>query len=268
MTTSAPGEAPLDTTPQNAPALTPAQLSEVLTLLPGSDSVELKVTIPEADQRSVVERLGMDVMKAQIRQVAFFDTPDLRLSSHGLVVRARRIQARSGDSVVKLRPVVPAQLTPDVRRTPGFGVEVDALPGGFVCSGRMKARADDRLLHQVFRGAKPLRRVFTRAQRALFDDHAPEGVALDDLTMIGPVNILKLRFTPKGYPRGLVAELWFYPDGSHILELSTKCLPSEAFAAAAETKAYLAGRGVDLSAPQQTKTRTAFSYFASADDAP
>ena len=47
--------------------------------------------------------------------------------------------------------------------------------------------------------------------------------------------------------RKLVAELWLYPDNSMILELSTKCAPSEAFQVAAETRAFLAQHGVDLS---------------------
>ena len=60
----------------------------------------------------------------------------------------------------------------------------------------------------------------------------------------------------------MVAEAWFYPDGSRILELSTKCAPSEAFQVAAETKAYLAGHGVDLTGEQQTKTATALKFFS------
>jgi hypothetical protein len=60
----------------------------------------------------------------------------------------------------------------------------------------------------------------------------------------------------------MVAELWLYPDGERILELSTKCLPSEGFQVAAETRAYLASRGVDLYGEQQTKTRTALEYFS------
>jgi hypothetical protein len=63
----------------------------------------------------------------------------------------------------------------------------------------------------------------------------------------------------------MVAELWFYPDGSQILELSAKCAPAEAFTAAAETKAFLALRGVDLAAPQRTKTRTALDLLASSE---
>ena len=142
---------PIAETP--APSLSGAQLGEILTLLPGSDTVELKVTVPEAGRRSVIERLGMDVMRAEIRQVAYFDTPDLRLNQHGLVVRARRLQRKAGDSVVKLRPVVPSELSDEVRRVPGFGVEVDAMPGGFVCSARLKAKADDATLRQGVRRA-------------------------------------------------------------------------------------------------------------------
>ncbi len=254
---------PIAETP--APSLSGAQLGEILSLLPGSDTVELKVTVPAVRRRSVIERLGMDPMKAELRQIAYFDTADLRLNQQGLVVRARRVQRKAGDSVVKLRPVVPSELAAGVRRLSGFGVEVDAMPGGFVCSGRLRAKASDGVLHKVFSGHKPVRQLFTKQQRALFDDHAPDGVTLDDLEVLGPLNILKLKFEPKGYSRPLVAELWFYPDGSQILELSAKCLTQEAFAAAAETKAFLASRGVDLSAPQQTKTRTALDLLTSVE---
>ncbi|MEQ6903333.1 hypothetical protein [Nocardioides sp. YIM 152588] len=245
-----------------APALTREQLAELLTLLEGSDSVELKVTVPSTERRSTAEHLGMDVMDAEIRQVVFFDTPDLRLNKAGVVVRARRIQHRAGDSVVKLRPVDPAHLAGKLRHAAGFGVEVDALPGGFVCSGRMKAKVEDDLLRKVFAGEKPVHKLFTKHQRALYEEHAPDGLGLDDLAALGPINILKLKFEPEGYPRPLVAELWFYPDGGEILELSTKCAPGDAFAVTAETKEYLLAHGVDLDAPQQTKTRTALAYFA------
>ena len=78
----------------SAPALSGSQLGEILRLLPGSDSVELKVTVPEAGRRRVMERLGMDPMRAELRQVAYFDTPDLVLNRAGLVVRARRVQRK------------------------------------------------------------------------------------------------------------------------------------------------------------------------------
>ena len=56
--------------------------------------------------------------------------------------------------------------------------------------------------------------------------------------------------------------MWLYPDGSRILELSTKCEPGEAFQVAAETRAFLSSKGVDLDTEQQTKTRTALEFFS------
>ena len=56
--------------------------------------------------------------------------------------------------------------------------------------------------------------------------------------------------------------MWLYPDGSRILELSTRCETTEAFQVAAELRAFLAARGIDLSGEQQTKTRKALEYFA------
>jgi len=62
----------------------------------------------------------------------------------------------------------------------------------------------------------------------------------------------------------MVAELWLYPNGTRILELSTKCAPGEAFQVAAETRAFLTSRGIDLDGEQQTKTKTALEFFSSA----
>ena len=127
------------------------------------------------------------------------------LIQHGVIARARHVQPRGDDSVIKLRPVVP-----------------DELPAG---------------------SASP-------------EPDRGGGVIL------GPINLLKLKFSPGDYGRRPVAEPWFYPDGSQILELSTKCALSEAFQAAVETRTFLARQGVDLSGKQQTKTKTALRFFA------
>ncbi|TML93476.1 MAG: adenylate cyclase [Actinobacteria bacterium] len=247
---------------KSSETLSPEQLTELLRLIKGADTVELKLSVADENRRSAVTALGMDPLDAEVRQVVFFDTPDLVLDRHGVVVRARRVQRKADDSVVKLRPVVPENLAPSLRRSPAFGVEVDAMPGGFVCSASMKARLKQGDVRDVLAGRRPIRRLFTKAQRALFTVHGPDGVGLDDLTCLGPINVLKLKFSPRGLERRLVAELWNYPDGSRILELSTKCTPGDAFQAAAELRAFLGGRGVDLAGSQMTKTRTALELFS------
>ena len=171
------------TTPRRV--LTDEQLTEMLTLTKDADSVELKLTVPADEHRAALTALDIDPLEAQIRQVFFFDTPELTLNQSGVVVRARRIQGKGDDSVVKLRPVVPAELAPELRASPAFGVEVDAMPGGFVCSGSMKAALPATHVRDAMKGDRPFRKLFTKEQRAFYAEHAPEGLAIDDLSVLG-----------------------------------------------------------------------------------
>jgi hypothetical protein len=245
-----------------SPRFTDEQQAEFLELAKDSDSVELKLTVPERDHRSTVSALGMDPLEAQIRQVFFFDTPDLTLDKAGVVVRARRVQGKGDDSVVKLRPVVPGELPSELRNSPSFRVEVDALPGGFVCSGALKRPLRATAVRSTLAGDRPLRKLFSKEQRAFYAAHAPEGIGLGDLSVLGPIFVLKGRLEPEELGRRVVAEMWLYPDGSRVLELSTRCETNEAFQVAAEARAFLTKSGVDLSGEQQTKTRKALRYFA------
>jgi hypothetical protein len=246
--------------PTATPTLSDDALVEMLSLMQDSDSVELKLTIPESAQRSTVMALGMDPLDAQVRLIYFFDTPDLALEKSGVVVRARRVR-RGDDSVVKLRPVVPSELADEVRESKFCMVEVDAMPGGHVCSASFKG-VPKTPVHEVIAGSAPVRKLFSKPQRAFFAANAPDGIELDDLSVLGPIFILKLKATPAGYARKMVVELWLYPDGTRILELSTKCTPSEAFQVAAETRAFLAERDIKTTGAQTTKTRKALQFFS------
>jgi hypothetical protein len=148
-----------------APALSDDAVVELLSLIKGADSVELKLTIPDSSQRSSFQALGMDPLGAQVRLVYFFDTPDLTLEGHGVVVRARRVAQKGDDSVVKLRPVVPSDLPSDVRQSRMCMVEVDAMPGGYVCSASLMGLPET-AVQEVAAGAAPLHKLFSKEQRA------------------------------------------------------------------------------------------------------
>lgn len=242
------------------------KLLELLGLLKGADSVELKLTVDVQTQRRALLAMGLDPLDAQIRMVHFFDTPDLALEQAGVVVRARRTQGKPDDTVVKLRPVVPDTLSPRLRKLPDFNVEVDAMETGFVCSGSMKGLARRPCAPALAEGT-PLRKLFTKEQRSFYDDHAPEGIGLDDLRLLGPIFVLKLKGMAEGFPRKLVGEMWLYPDGSRIVELSTKCTPPEAFQVAAELRGWLAEREIAPARGATTKTRKALSFFSRTLDA-
>jgi hypothetical protein len=158
--------------------------------------------------------------------------------------------------------VVPDELPDDLRRSGSVGVEVDAMPGGYVCSASMKGKATNDEIREVALGERRLRKLFSKEQRSFFASYAPEAVTFDDLKLLGPTFAMKQTIQPPELGRRLVAELWLIPDGSRVFELSTKCLPSEAFQVAVEARAYLEGLGLDLSPDPHTKTKSTLDFFS------
>jgi hypothetical protein len=244
-----------------APELSRDQISDVLKILKDVGSVELKLVAPMHTHRATLGKLGVDPIEAEVRQVYFFDTPDLDLNKAGVVVRARRIQGGAGDTVVKLRPVDPAAIDKELRRSESFKTEIDVVPGGFVCSGSFKGRCTAQEVRDAVAGKMALDALFTKEQRAFFRAHAPKGVALRSLATFGPTFVLKVRLWVKPLDRRLVVEMWLFPDGSRNLEISTKSAPVEAFQVTQELKTYLRDIGIELTGNQQTKTRAAMEFF-------
>jgi hypothetical protein len=244
-----------------APLLSAEEVAKAFALSKGSTSIELKLSIPAAGHRATIRSLKLDPVEAQPRQAFFFDTPNLDLFKAGVVVRARRIQGGRADTVVKLRPVDPDKVDPELRRSASFKIELDLMPGGFVCSASFKGVCTGKEVLDMAAGNAPLSSLFSKGQRAFYEAHAPAGIAMDSLVTLGPVFLLKAKHQPKDFDRGVTVEMWLYPDGSRILEVSTKGLPEEAFQVAAEFKAYLARCDIALSGAQEPKTRSALEYF-------
>jgi len=173
-TESVPREAEGDQSELARP-LSSEQVAQVLKLAQGAKSVELKLSVPARGHSATIKSIALDPVEAQPRQAFFFDTPDLALYQAGVVVRARRIQGGDADTVVKLRPVDPSTLDPELRRSAAFKVEVDVMPGGFVCSASYKGVCSGEEVLNVTSGEMPLRKLFSKEQRAYYDAHAPAG---------------------------------------------------------------------------------------------
>ena len=230
----------------------------------GLRTVELKMTVSRGAPGDVGS-LPIDPVEAQPRQVFFFDTPDLRLNQAGVVVRARRIQGGRGDTVIKLRPVVPEELPEELRRSPAFNVEVDVLPGGHgICSASLKGRVHRRARSATrstatSRCASCSPRTSGRSTRST----RPTASSSSSCRCSGPTFVLKSVFMPDELGRRVVAELWLYPDGAGSSSCRPSASPDEAFQVAAEARAYLAAHGITVeSAAQQTKTKTALEFFS------
>ena len=255
------GECPMtDTRP--APRFSTDELARLLVLLEGADSVELKLTVPDGDQRSAARALHMDPLNAEVSQVFFLDTPDLLLNERGVIVRARRTRA-GDDSVVKLRPVVPQEL-PD--RAPGHA---RLRRGGRRHAGRLRV-------------LRPAQGVTAPGQGAGGCGRRPAGaVAVHQ----GAARLLRRARAGRDRDRrpldpradhGAQAEVQAPglrpPAGGRAVDLpgrvaaSWSCPPSVRRPRRSrwrhETRVYLEERGIDLSGEQATKTKTALEFFA------
>jgi hypothetical protein len=111
------------------PRLSDEQVGELLSLVDDADSVELKLTVPESDQRSAVQTLDMDPLDAEIRQVSSSTRPISPSTTRALWLApagCREGRRLGGEAAAGRARRAPA----DLRQSPDLVVEVDAMPGG------------------------------------------------------------------------------------------------------------------------------------------
>ena len=178
------------------------------------------------------------------------------------MARVRSIASQRDDSVVKLRPVDPP---PRLRRSKRFVVEIDGMPCDFVCSGALKARLEPHAVEHVMAGQRPLRALFSRPQLKLLGAHEPVSAGIDELAVLGPIEVGRRKVVHRDLGRALAVEQWTYPDGSQILGLSTRCAAEQALEAAARAAAALRAHGVGVAGTQRTKTRATLDFFSAHD---
>jgi hypothetical protein len=206
--------------------------------------------------------LRLDPIQGVLREVFFFDTPDLALFGKGLVLRARRTQGADDDTVIKLRPAVPDELSPEVRASKNLKVEMDVTRESYVISASLKARRPAGAVRGTVHDGRPLERLFSKEQRAFFADNAPAGIGWDSLIPLGPILVVLLKFIPEGFPRRATIEQWHYPGEVPLVELSTKATPQTVLEVFADWTKFAKGRGLRASGAQEPKTRKALEFYA------
>ena len=237
------------------------QLLEMLGQLGHVRSVELKVTV-SPEQQTALAGLHLDTLQGKLRQVIFFDTPELTLFKNGVGVRARRTQGAPDDTVVKLRPATLEDLPPKVQNSPNLKVEMDVTRGSYVVSASLKGMSPPGKVLKVIDGDYPLEKLFSKEQRSFFAAHAPAEVGWEDLMALGPVHVVLIKYFPEDFKRKLVVEQWHYPGEVPLIELSTKTTPQDVLQVVTDSAAFVQAHGLSATGEQQPKTRKALEFFA------
>jgi hypothetical protein len=228
----------------------------------GSDSVEIKATIPPHQVAHAMERFGLHAENDEERFVYFFDTPTLDLLKMGIVARARRRVGGKHDSTIKFRPVEPDQVPERWRIFAGFKIEADASDRNVVRSASLTMPVSKGLIKQVAAGEEPIGRLFTEEQINFLLSLSSQRFDPKAVVMLGPIEAFRWKFADPALPWPLTAELWRRPDGEEILELSVKAPAIQAAVIYFGFMAFLAELGAERDESQQAKTRWALDFFA------
>ena len=220
------------------------------------DRVELK-TILDVELEEALSVLDVRVEPPQLRLVHYLDTPDLALHRRGIIVRTRVTDGVDEDVVVKLRHAEPQARRP----IGGLTLELDVLPDVTIWSASIKRRVRPGLVLDSIGQRHPAQRLISRRQRALLRTAAGDGFDIDDLVVLGPVNVVRL--TSGEFEQRIDVESWIYPGGSHVVELSVKCRPTRSHRVAAALRELIADRRIVMSRQQTTKTQILMQHFAS-----
>ena len=189
--------------------------------------------------------------------------PTCGSTSQGVIVRARRVQGREDDSVVKLRPVVPDELPAQLRAAPGMVVELDAMPGGYVCSASMKARLKRRRSEASACAASARRASCSPSHSARSTSSTrPTGSRWTTSRCWGRSSCSSSTRRRRASAASSARRCGCIPTA----RASSSSRPSAPRRRCSRSRprraAFLAGRGIDLSGRQQTKTKTALQQFS------
>lgn len=230
---------------------------------PAIQKVEFKITVLAGEEAKVEALLQAKGGQPQRRKVYFYDTKELALYRKDLVLRARVTQGDDDDSTVKLRPVDLADDEARWRQIDGIRIELDVVGDKQVPSAKLDGEPDRGEVEEVEAKQRPVGSLFSGKQEQLIDDYAPDGISLNELEVLGPVDARKWDLhNLDGFPHTLSVEEWSLPDATRFMELSFKVSAGEATDAQTAFRTLLIGLGVDVAGDQTAKTPRVLEYFA------
>jgi hypothetical protein len=232
---------------------------------PDIDAVEVKITVIAEQEDLVRETAREEDLEPVRRRVFFFDTTKLELFGGNLVLRARVTRDDDDDSTVKLRPVDPAKVGRRWKKTKGFQIELDLVGDEPTCSAKLEDTQQPGEIDAVADEKRPIKKLFSDDQQDLIQEYKPDRVSWDDLKVLGPIEVEKWEWKPRGFPHEVTIEEWVLPDKSDFLELSIKVNPNEAIEAAVAFRDLLVEHKLDPDGDSQAKTRWALEFFTGDD---
>jgi hypothetical protein len=209
-------------------------------------NVEIKILLSPDETPAAVAALKLKNETAG--RVYFFDTSDLDLLAHGLIIRLR--QGSDGDLTIKVRPSAGTKTVAPSDIGEGFDCEVDLIGGVRTPSYTVRTRYAARRLPET--GSDVLKLLDAEQEKLL--KQAQTSVDWGRVKRIADIQATTWQTKSQPGFSKLTLEFWEW-SGGKILEVSTKVGPDAATSANAELQQLLKAKGLSLNTVQQAKTR-------------
>src|SRR5262249_51651658 len=157
-----------------------------------------------------------------------------------------------------------AAFSSDWRQMKGFKLEADCVGDRIVFSASLSDRQPGHEIKEVATHDRPIQKLFSKDQERFLAEFYPGSIDFRKLLVMGPIRVLRWKLTHETFPHEITVEEWRLPDGDDLVEVSIKVPPDAAAHARRAFEDHLETLGLDPRGAQETKTRTALSYFAKA----
>jgi hypothetical protein len=239
------------------------------------DTIKIKVTIAADEVGTALAAFNLSKSKAVNYEIYFCERSSqlglLPLLDDAVLLRIRRHREGLDDVTVKLRPCRPGQVRGQwsaFRRSAHHELRIR---GDWTHDRRVVAASlvhhvpDDRLRLILDSRPQDLGRLFSARQRRYLRECANVDLDLNDLCLLGPVEIRQWQWREPRYD--VTAERWAVriPGDQlelDLLELSVMAEPDDAALVQPAFLAAIRRRGLDPYASQQTKTRLVLQHLA------
>jgi hypothetical protein len=239
-----------------------ATRGRIAALVSGSDSIEIKATIPHKQIEQVLRRFRLEVDTEKQRLIYFFDTPKLELNGIGIIARARRTAGEEHDCTIKLRPIEPDRVSKKWHKYPGFKIETDASEHDMVKSASFTMPVKKGLIKRVAAGKTPIADLFDDAQLLFLLSMAKKKLDYSRVHPLGPLQAHRWKVSDPGCPWPMTIELWERADGAMLMESSIRTRVEQGAFAIGGFMAFLAEVGAERDNAEQAKTRWALEYYS------
>lgn len=238
-------------------------------------AIKIKATISADEVNTALAAYRLSRSRARSHKIYFCEQPSqlglLPLLDYGVILRVRQYPAGSGDVTVKLKPCRPGQLSGQWRAFRHSAHHELRINGEWTHDRRVVAASlahsvpGDRLRRIIDSRHRDLSHLFSARQRRYLAECAATYVDLDDLYLLGPVEVRQWRLREPRYD--ITAERWtvLTPGdlpGLDLLELSVTAEPEDAALVQPAFLASIRRRGLDPYAFQQARIRYALQYLA------